>query len=199
MTDLIYVMRHGESAVNVKRIIKCRELDGDLTPDGQAQARSAGAWLADKGIQRIRHSPMHRAVQTAAIVGDALKLTPILDEQLREWDCGDLEGQSGDAAWEAWNVVHQQWRQHILDAACPGGETFGDALLRMTLALRDAQSTELLVTHGGIGICVIPYLCVNAAALQRIDYLSYTGIVVLERYDADRYICQSWNLVEHLS
>ncbi len=199
MPDLIYLMRHGESAVNVKRIIKCRELDGDLTPVGQAQARAAAAWLADKGIQRIRHSPMHRAAQTAGIVGEALNLTPILEDRLREWDCGKLEGQSDDAAWAAWSVVHQQWRQHILDAACPGGETFGAAAARLSSAMREAQPNELLITHGGIGICVIPYLCVNAAALEPIPYLSYTGIVVIERDDAGRYSCLRWNCAEHLT
>ncbi len=61
------------------------------------------------------------------------------------------------------------------------------------------MKSVLLITHGDITHTVIPPLCVNVAALQRVMPLDNTGIIVLEHYDADRYSCSAWNLAEHLS
>ena len=35
---MIYLMRHGESVVNVERRLTCRKYDGDLTDKGRDQA-----------------------------------------------------------------------------------------------------------------------------------------------------------------
>jgi broad specificity phosphatase PhoE len=89
------------------------------------------------------------------------------------------------------------------DAAFPGGESFRHAFERFNRALAQIgqDETALMVTHGGITCSVVPYLCVNAAALQQGGgfYLDNTGFVVLELYDTSRYICRAWNLVEHLA
>ena len=57
--NLIYVMRHAQSVVNLEHRITGRTFDGNLTPLGEAQAASAGEWLLDKGISKIFHSPFH--------------------------------------------------------------------------------------------------------------------------------------------
>ncbi|HRF99397.1 MAG TPA: hypothetical protein PLZ51_29490 [Aggregatilineales bacterium] len=56
----------------------------------------------------------------------------------------------------------------------------------------------VLVTHGGITRAVLPYLCVNAAALQRVEMMAHGGMVVLSPYDMGRFVCESWNITEHL-
>lgn len=198
---MIYLMRHGQSVVNVERRLTCRQLEGDLTDTGREQARRAAAWFAGKDIARIRVSPFHRTQQTAAFVAEALHVAPEIDDDLREMDCGQFEGRTGEAAWEEWGVIYEQWLQGNRRASFPGGETFGNALDRLQRALlacpADGRST-LLVTHGGVTRTTIPYLCVNAAALQRITTLNFTGIIVLEPYGDGRFICESWNLAEHL-
>jgi probable phosphoglycerate mutase len=194
-------MRHGESVVNVARKLKCREYDGDLTVVGRGQAAKAAAWLLDKGITSIRCSPFRRAEQTAEIIGSVLGLKAIVDNDLCEIHCGDLEGRDDDEAWSLWESIYRRWYGREMTAAFPGGETFYQAHERFSRALsRIAPSeTALLVTHGGITCCIVPYLCVNAAALQRVDTLSNTGFVLLEPYDLARYICHAWNLVEHMA
>lgn len=199
---MIYVMRHGQSVVNVERRLTCRKLDGDLTPLGHAQAEQAARWFCDKDIAHVRASPFHRTQQTAAAVGNMLKLSVETDDNLREMDCGTFEDRTDDEAWEAWGAVYQEWRQGNRRAGFPGGETYGDAYDRLHRALLHCPSLDentLLVTHGGITRTVIPYLCVNAAALQRVTHLDHTGMIVLEPYGDGRFICQAWNLVEHLA
>jgi probable phosphoglycerate mutase len=201
MSGLIYVMRHGQSVVNVENRLTCKQLDGDLTDMGRLQAAKAGSWLIDKDITRIVHSPFHRAEQTAQIIGAALGVTPTMNRGLCEMDCGDLEGRTDEEAWTTWRGVWTRWKKAEHGATFPGGESYGQAHERYSRVIHDTEPDEhtLLVTHGGITICVLPYLCVNAAALQGDLALDNTGLVVLERYDEiGRYICRSWNLTEHL-
>jgi len=192
-------MRHGESVVNVARIVKCRQYDGDLTVVGREQSSKAGAWLLDKGITTIRCSPFHRAEQTAQIIGDALGLQPVVDNDLCEIHCGDLEGRDDEEAWSLWETIYRRWNAREMNAEYPGGETFFQAYERFSRALSSVHTSEtaLLVTHGGITCSIVPYLCVNAAALQRVDNLVNTGFVLLEYYGLAQYACHAWNLIEH--
>lgn len=197
---LLYVMRHGESIVNRERRLTCRRLEGDLSDRGREQSSLAAEWLRDVGITSIRHSPFHRAYQTAQIVADQLQLPLAVDDDLREMDCGDLEWRTDREAWETWQQVYDRWMARDWEAAFPGGETYQHAFDRFTRALVrvPAGETPLLVTHGGVSTTIIPYVCVNAAALQGDRSLSNTGLVVLEPYGDGRFICRSWNLTEHL-
>lgn len=198
---MIYVMRHGESVVNLQRRLTCRQYDGDLTPLGREQAQKSARWFADKQLTHIGHSPFHRAQQTAEMIGDALGITPVSDDDLREMDCGSLEGRTDVEAWAVWAGVYQRWQANEADARFPDGESYAEASTRFKRALSCIPATEnvLLVTHGGISVTVLPPLCVNAAKMGWGEHLRNTGIIVLERYDAERYSCSAWNLIDHLS
>lgn len=200
MTSLIYVMRHAQSTVNVEQRLTCKKLEGDLTELGREQVIRAASWLADKNITSIYTSPFHRACQTADIIGEKFGVQPITLDGLREMDCGDFEWQTKEQAEEQWRPIYERWLRADWTAAFPGGETYQQAFQRYSASLSQLlpNETSLLVTHGGITITVLPYLCVNAAALQREKRLSNTGMVVLEPFDNGRYICRSWNLTEHL-
>lgn len=193
-------MRHGESTVNVEHRLTCRKYDGDLTDAGRDQAERAARWFVDKNLTTIRCSPFHRAQQTAEIVGRAVGLVPIEDEDLCEMNCGNLEWRTDEAAWLIWAQVYERWSLFDVEARFPEGESYGEAVERFKRALAqcDPDQNVLLVTHGGVTRTVIPPLCVNAAALQNVPHLDNTGIIILEHYDTDRYSCSAWNLAAHL-
>ncbi|MGC1167085.1 MAG: histidine phosphatase family protein [Solirubrobacterales bacterium] len=72
------LLRHAESAHNAhtgKEALGDEEGDR-LTARGLAQAHAAGQGLAGQGVTRLWASPMRRAAETAAAVGDALGLQP---------------------------------------------------------------------------------------------------------------------------
>jgi broad specificity phosphatase PhoE len=198
--NLIYVMRHAQSVVNVEHRITGRTFEGDLTQLGKAQAAKASEWLLGKGITQIAHSPFHRTEQTARIVSNKLGLPTNPDADLGEIDCGDLDWHTDEESWAAWRVIYERWKQRDWKASFPGGESYQqcfDRFNRCVMAI-EPHETVLLVTHGGITETVIPYLCVNAAALQGRRMLDHTGIIVLEPYGDGRYICRAWNQAEHL-
>jgi broad specificity phosphatase PhoE len=72
------VLRHGESAHNAHTGAEpLPDQEGDLlTARGLEQAREAGAGLVGHGITRLLTSPLRRARETAAAVGEALGLAP---------------------------------------------------------------------------------------------------------------------------
>lgn len=196
---LIYVMRHAQSIVNADKRISCRKPDGDLTDLGREQALRAADALQDKNIQRILHSPFHRAEQTAHIIGERLALPFTENVDLGEINCGDLEWRFDDG-WADWFKMYERWMQGDWNARYPGGESYREGYNRFSRCLLsvDSEETVLLVTHGGISTTVIPYLCVNAAALQGQRILDHTGMIVLEPYGDGRFICRAWNQVDHL-
>jgi probable phosphoglycerate mutase len=60
---IVYVVQHGEK--------QRRPGDPGLTERGREQAALAGQWLRDKGLTAVYASPLLRARQTAAAVGEA--------------------------------------------------------------------------------------------------------------------------------
>lgn len=198
--SLIYLMRHGESVINRERRLTCRQFAGDLTDLGRQQAALAAAWLADKGITAMRVSPFDRARQSAQIIAERLGLNAQMDDDLREMDCGSLEGRTDEAGWALWRAVYDRWNARDWAATFPDGESYRQAFDRFTRALARVRpdETALFVTHGSVTITVVPYVCVNAAALQGERRLDNTGFVILEPYGDGRFICRAWNAVDHL-
>jgi broad specificity phosphatase PhoE len=197
---MIYLMRHAQSVVNVERRLTCHDLQGGLTARGREQAQQAAEWLRDKNIQTMYTSPFQRASETAAIVSATLGLSPVVDEALREIHCGDFDGKSSKSDWACYMTIFSLWRRGEWDAGYPGGETFREAFERYATFLKalPQDKTALVVSHAGIALAVVPLLCVNAAALQRIDIQDNTGFVLLDHYDSQRFACDAWNLIEHL-
>jgi broad specificity phosphatase PhoE len=72
------LLRHGESAHNAHTgAERLADEEGDrLTERGLEQAQAAAAGLRDCGATRLLTSPLRRARETAAPVGEALGLAP---------------------------------------------------------------------------------------------------------------------------
>jgi probable phosphoglycerate mutase len=60
--------------------------DPELSELGHEQARRLAAWLRNEKITAVYTSPMRRAVQTAAPLGEALGLVPVVDDEVAEFD-----------------------------------------------------------------------------------------------------------------
>ncbi len=73
-----------------------------------------------------------------------------------------------------------------------------EALIELARMLESITQTTLIITRPNSIMDLLPRLCINAAALQRVATPHPTGIILLERYNAGRYICHAWDLREHL-
>jgi len=163
--NLIYLLRHGENTANLTKEFSCRKVDYSLTPRGVLQAEQTAAFFKKQSIDAIYSSPLKRAAETAAFVGDSLGLPVTTLEALREINVGELEGADDlSAAWELHNDILQSWFDGDAERRFPGGESQMELIARMRGAMeqavqgRDGQRI-IFAAHGGIFRLTIEALC----------------------------------------
>lgn len=69
----LYLLRHGQTEFNVKKLVQGR-CDSSLTDLGRQQAGMAAAWLKDHDVvpDKVVSSPLGRAMDTAGLVATEL-------------------------------------------------------------------------------------------------------------------------------
>ena len=77
----IVLIRHGEP-----QLASVMLHDPELTSLGVEQARLLGAYLVDEDIAAVYTSPLRRAAQTAETIGSVLGRTPVVRDDLAEFD-----------------------------------------------------------------------------------------------------------------
>jgi broad specificity phosphatase PhoE len=125
----IYLIRHGETALNASRILQ--PSDTPLSEEGQAQAQALGRRLKDEQVDAILTSDLRRAMQTAqAIVAERppaqeVPLRLHTSSLLHERNLGDLRGQP----YEVIGVDLLDFKE-----APPGGESLAQFEERVAAA-----------------------------------------------------------------
>ena len=136
----LLVIRHGQTEWSVAGRPTGRT-DVPLTDAGRDEARHAGLTLDGWHLTRAFTSPLRRARETARIVDCPVPVT--VDDDLMEWDYGDWEGVTTDAARERvpeWSV----WTHPMT-----GGESLTE-LGRRADRFLDRVLTE--VPHGNVAV-----------------------------------------------
>jgi 2,3-bisphosphoglycerate-dependent phosphoglycerate mutase len=151
-TDL-YLVRHGETAANRARLIQGWNSE-PLNARGRWQAERAGERLSQVGLRALYASPLDRARETAAIIGRAVGLAPVLVEGLREMNTGNVSGLHGAQFMLRHPRLLWAWLRDDPALAFPGGELLTDfyARARYTiddLVARHTGETIAIVAHGG--------------------------------------------------
>lgn len=72
-------------------------------------------------------------------------------------------------------------------------------VLQVAKTLNNLSDNTLIITPSTSSVDIIPRLCLNAAALQRVTTPYPTGVILLQRHNIGRYICLAWDLREHLT
>ena len=156
---VLLLLRHAQSEWNAEGLWQ-GQADPGLSAEGRRQASASGKVLA--AIHRFEHifsSDLSRAVQTAAIVRDALGLgCPVeTDPGLREYDVGEWSGKTRSEIEALWPGDIARFSSGEL-ASPPGGETRQEFDARVSEAAgRVARSVSargagglLVVAHGGV-------------------------------------------------
>ncbi len=165
----LYFVRHGENRANLTREFSHRTVDYSLTPKGRLQAEQTAAYFAARRIDEVYASPLKRARETAEIIAAPHRLPVILLEELREINCGALEGRPAtDADWVLYNHIVAQWLEGRGEVAFPGGEDYAALWSRTRAALRlmfEGKSGReiVLVGHGGMLGATLKDICRNVS------------------------------------
>lgn len=168
MADLIlYLLRHGESLGNVKRVFAVQKEDLSLSELGVNQASGQADLLKTIEFGCIYASPLLRARQTANILAQKLNLTVIVCNSLIEVNVGVLDGRSQDAPKNQalYESVLEEWERGNTNLGFPNGETLSDVEQRFGAFLHDVETRRekhvLVIGHCLLFMAVIWLFCEN--------------------------------------
>jgi len=177
MTSLIYLVRHGETALNAARILQPPATP--LSERGLAQAERVAARLAEAGLVQVLVSDLRRAEMTAEAIARASGAAIARDPELAERNFGALRGRP---------YAELGLDPFAPDYAPPEGESWpvfharvDRAWARVDAAARAAPGPIAVVTHGLVCHSVVSRLVELAPglALQERGWRN-TSVTVLE-------------------
>ncbi len=205
----IILLRHGENPANLTKEFSYKKIDYPLTEKGVLQAQQTAEALRGRKVRAIYTSPLKRALQTAQIVGDAVGLTPIVEEAFRELNVGRLEEvPPSDETWDQYRRVIHAWVEGRSEVSFPDGENnrqlwarYESGLRKVILAYPD--QTLLIVGHGGIFTATLPRLCPDVSILDLFKFENHNASLteIDVEMTGNRLIGHlvSWANTDHLS
>jgi probable phosphoglycerate mutase len=171
----VILIRHGQTADTVDQRLSGRR-ETPLTPLGEAQAEHAAAQLARTyQLDALYTSPVGRARQTAAIIGEAVGRSPDPDPRLAEMHFGQIEGLTDlELKIRHPEIFSAAEDRRDLKFRWPGGESRLEFRARAQsvfeeIVTRHPGQTVGIVSHGG----VISVILQNVAADQSLFWRGY--------------------------
>lgn len=144
---MIYLLRHGED--NEEFVGGWSNVD--LTEKGIEQIKNITTFIKESNldIKSIYSSDIRRAITTAKIISNELKINPVYTPTLRELNKGLLTGMEVSDALKK----YPQYFQNIdIYTKYPDGESMIDLYYRIKKLLNNLTELDnsLLITHRGV-------------------------------------------------
>jgi broad specificity phosphatase PhoE len=145
VTRLFILARHGESTLNVARVVNGDpDVDVRLTEKGREESRVLRNQVRNIDLDLCVHTRFGRTRETAEIALEGRDVPLHVEALLDDVDVGELEGVTIDD-YRAWK------REHTRADPFPGGESLDDAAVRygrgFQRLLARPERTILVVTH----------------------------------------------------
>ena len=162
-----YFLRHGETDWNKQQKIMGQS-DIPLNETGVLQAKTVAEKIQALSIDVIVTSPLKRAYKTAEIIGNKIDKPIFLEQDLREFCWGIMEGKvKGDRSYNNTPFEPEKWWQQ--GVVPTGAETFFEFVNRAVKATNyhlTLYPNILFVAHGGI---IMALLAAIGKSPQRVD------------------------------
>lgn len=160
MTVTVHLLRHGE-VFNPDGVLYGRLPGFRLSDLGQAQAKLAAEWLAQRDVGHLVSSPLERAQQTARPLADALGLDVAVDERLIEAG-NELEGRPVAGGRNLFRDT-ANWKYFRNPFRPSWGEPYAEIAERVLAAARTARDAALAAGSGKEAVCVSHQLPIVSA------------------------------------
>jgi alpha-ribazole phosphatase len=147
----VHLVRHGET-LQAEQGYFAGDIDPPLTELGHAEADAVARRASALDLQALYVSPKLRAQATAEPIARACKLSPVLDERLREIAYGVWEGRKESEVEASDAAAYAAWTADPARHSPPGGESALDVAARALRVLARAEKEHpsgrvMLVTH----------------------------------------------------
>ena len=189
----LWLVRHGQTAWSLSGQ-HTGHTDIPLDEVGIAQGRAIAARLAGHRFALVRSSPRSRALETARLAGLGDEL--VIDDDLREWDYGALEGRTTPEIRSEipdWTIWTGPW---------PGGETPDDVGARADRVIArcldpSVDGDALLFGHGHL-LRVLAARWVGLPPTGGAILALATATVSILGWDREHRVIETWNEACHL-
>jgi 2,3-bisphosphoglycerate-dependent phosphoglycerate mutase len=198
------LVRHGQSEWNLKNLFTGWK-DVDLTEQGVAEAKKAGARLKAQGLKfdiaftsNLKRAQRTLEIALAEMGNSGIPVTK--DVALNERDYGDLVGMNKDDARKKWGEEQVlKWRRSF-DIAPPGGESLRDTIARtlpyfvqeiLPHVLRGERT--IIAAHGNslrALVMVLEKLTPEGILKRELS----TGVPIIYRLNADSTVAEKTDL-----
>jgi len=153
-TTRLFLVRHGETAENL-RMTYLGTKDEPLTKNGMQQARRVADALSQLPVEVVVSSPLRRASDTAARIGEACGVELRLDSRLAEGSFGSWEGLTRNEVLKLGiedAALLARWES---DSACspPGGESI-ESVQQRAINLVE----ELWIAYPGNSVVLVSHV-----------------------------------------
>ena len=187
-TRRLWLVRHGET--EWARLLRhTSHTDVSLTEAGREQAIALAGRLGSRVFDIVLTSPLARATETAALAGYGGVAE--VDDDLREWDYGELEGRRTPEIREAypgWSIWQGPW---------PGGETADEVQTRVdrviARCLSGAGDGDVLVFAHGHLLRVLAARWVGLSAPSGSLFVLGTATISILGWDRETPVIELWN------
>jgi probable phosphoglycerate mutase len=151
MATRLYLVRHGATALSAENRF-AGAVGVDLSEEGCRQAERLAVRLANEGICAVYCSPLGRAVQTAELLAEPMKLELQQRDGLREISHGRWEGLTRAEVETRFPGEYEAWEADPFTFAPEGGESGVAVLARALPVVR-----EIVVRHDGQRVLVVSH------------------------------------------
>ena len=153
MEKEIYIIRHGETALNAAGIVQGRGINSDLNDVGRAQAEAFYQHYKHVAFDKLYTSTLKRTHQTTkGFIDEGLAWERLAGLDELAW--GEWEGKSAtDESRAAFRDMVEQWQSGNYDAKFNGGESPAEVQVRLQEAMdyicsKPNEHRVLICMHG---------------------------------------------------
>ena len=151
MTTRLYLVRHGATQLSAEDRFS-GAANVYLSEAGRDQVEHLARRLADDNISAVYCSPLDRTKETAVILAQPHRLTPVLNEGLREISHGHWEGLSRKEVEERFREEYMAWESDPFTFAPEAGESGISVLARALPVIR-----QIVVDHEDKNVLVVSH------------------------------------------
>ena len=197
----ITIVRHGETEWN-KALKLQGHLDSPLTEMGVKQAELLAETIQYKTYDVCYSSDAGRALHTAKIINEHLRLEIIKSDQLRERAFGFIEGQKREALERDHPEALKAFLERDPDFSVKDGESLKQFSKRIIteidrIAKENTGKRILLIAHGGVLDCIIRRVFGIGLQQKRCFTIFNTSVNTITIHNCE-WVLEEWGNVEHL-
>lgn len=198
----LFIIRHGETDFNLKRIVQGGGIDADLNETGIEQGKRFYNSWSKHPFKGIYVSGLKRTYQTLASF-DTGKYTIQALPEFNEMGWGELEGKPFDPVnHQKFLDMNEAWSKGSLDEKFPGGESPKEVWQRVRRGLdkvlhANPDGDVLICSHGRT--LRIMLSMVSGYGMEKMNWFPHdnTGLNIL-RAPGTGWFIERMNCLEHL-